>query len=309
MKTQHLEVFVVVAQEKSLRAAARKLDLTPPAVMRTIQELEADVGASLMMRSVRGIDLTEYGNVLLIRATQILEDGRRALEEIAQMKGEMVGKVSFGMTSSIAMTLLAPTLRQFREIAPLARVDIHEEKFPTAAHRLRDGSIDFVGTHLLPTMLDDDLEAVPLLTTDFAVMAREGHPLLGARSLEELQDAEWFQPLPHEGSRSSVLAASFTAAGLPMAKRIVHCDSFVISLALTADTDVIGMFTRPLSQRVAKFGLQEIVLDKPLARLQMAAVMRRHSPLTPLAKRFLGCLQEAGKLLEQNMEQELAPRR
>jgi DNA-binding transcriptional LysR family regulator len=271
--------------------------------MRTIQELEADVGASLMMRSVRGIELTEYGNSLLIRATQILEDGQRALEEIAQMKGEMVGRVSFGMTSSIAMTLLAPTLKQFRKLAPRAHVTVVEEKFPTAAHRLRDGSIDFIGTHVLPTMLDDDMETVPLLTTDFVVMAREGHPLAGARSLAELQDAEWFQPVPHEGSRSSVLAAAFAALGLPMAKRIVHCDSFVISLALTADTDVIGLFSRPLAQRVAKFGLREIVFDTPMPPLQMSAVMRRHSPLTPLAKRFLGCLQEAGNALSESLKQ------
>lgn len=191
----------------------------------------------------------------------------------------------------------------FREIAPLARVAVHEEKFPTAAQHLRDGSIDFVATHRLPTMLEDDLEVVPLLTTDFALMAREGHPLAGARSLAELQDAEWFQPAPHEGSRSSVLAAAFAAHGLPMAKRIVHTHSFVISLALTADTDVIGMFTRPLSKRVATFGLREIVLDTPLPSLQMAAVMRPHSPLTPLAKRFLGCLQEAGDVLSQRTHQ------
>jgi len=297
MKLQQLQVFVTVAQEKSLRAAARRLELTQPAVTRTIQELENDVGVALLNRSVQGIELTDYGAALQIRAHQLLEDVRRAREELDQMKGEMCGRVSFGTTSSIALTLLPPTVQRFRETAPTAELVLSEVKFPLALHHLRDGSVDFVASHVLPNMLDDDLISIPLFSTDFVVMARVGHPLAHARRLVELTDAEWLQPIPAEGFQSSVMAAAFERNGLALPRRLTQCASFAIALGLVSDTDIIGLFSRPLAGRVAHYGLQPIMLDVPLPALEMSVIMRKNVRLTPAAQHFMTCLQACARTL------------
>lgn len=298
MKLQQLEVFIAVARERSLRAAARRLTLTQPAVTRTIKELEADLGAVLLTRSSTGIELTPYGQALEVRAGQLLEDARRAREEIEQMQGEMRGTLSFGTTSSIALTLLPQAVQQFRQAAPKAELSIMELKFPQSMHRLRDGQVDFAATHMLPEMLAEDLRSIPLLETDFVAMARAGHPLMGARTLAELANAEWLQPLSADGRKSSVVSKAFREAGLPPPRGAVRYASLAVMLALVSGTDMLGAASRPLAERLAAFGLQPIKPLAPLARVQMGVVMRKSYQPTPMATQFLACLQTAARAVQ-----------
>ncbi len=298
MKLQQLEVFVAVARERSLRAAARGLALTQPAVTRTIQELEADLGAVLLNRSARGIELTPYGEALQVRASQLLEDARRAREEIEQLQGELRGSLTFGTTSSIALTLLPQAVQQFRQAAPRAELSIVELKFPQGMHRLRDGQVDFAAMHMLPDMLDDDLRSIPLLATDFVAVARAGHPLSQARTLAELAGAQWLQPLAVADKRTSVVAAAFQQAGLAPPRGGVRYASFAVMLGLVSGTDMLGAASRPLAERLAAFGIQPIKLQAPLARVQMGVVMRRSYQPTPMATQFLACLQTAARAVQ-----------
>lgn len=293
MKLHQLQVFVTVAEEKSLRAAARCLNLTQPAVTRSVQELESDLGIVLMTRSVQGIELTEYGIALKTRAHQILEDVRRAREELDQIKQDMRGKVTVSATSTIALTLLPKALEDFQKAAPDAELTFMEVKFPLAVQHLRDGSLDFVVSHVLPDMLGDDLISMPLFSTDFVVMVRAGHPLGKARHLAELAEAQWLSTIPSGGFQHSVMEAMFEHAGLPLPRRIIHCSSFAIALGLVAGTDSLVVFSRLLADSVVCFGLQQIPLEQPLPALEMSIIMRKGMLLTPVAQSFVECLQAA----------------
>ncbi|SCK14666.1 LysR substrate-binding domain-containing protein [Vogesella sp. LIG4] len=293
MKLQQLQVFVAVAEEKSLRAAARRLDLTQPAVTRTVQELEHDLGVVLMTRSVQGIALTPYGAALKIRALQLLEDARRAREELQQLKGEMRGKVAVSATSTIALTILPLAIQHFQQAAPETELTFLEVRFPEASQKLRDGSIDFIVSHVLPDMLADDLVSLPLFSADFVVMAREGHPLAHARQLAELADAQWATTVPVGGFQHSVMETAFHNAGLPLPRRLIQCSAFAIALGLVSGTDTLVLFSSLLAKRLAGLGLCQIPLQQPLPALEMSIVMRRDILLTPAADFFVRCLRKA----------------
>ncbi|MGE8064161.1 LysR family transcriptional regulator [Pseudomonas sp. NPDC089569] len=295
MKIAQLQVFVTVAEEKSLRAAARCLNLTQPAVTRSVQELESDLGVVLMTRNVQGIELTEYGIALQTRAHQILEDVRRAREELDQLKNNLRGKVTVSATSTIALSLLPKALVQFQKDAPDAELTLMEVKFPQAAQHLRDGSLDFVVSHVLPDMLGDDLISMPLFSTEFVVMARAGHPLASARQLAELTDAQWLSTVPSGGFQHSVTEAMFENAGLPLPRRMIQCSSFAIALGLVIGTDSLVMFSRVLADSIDCFGLQQIQLEQTQPALEMSIIMRKGTLLTPLAQRFVECLQAVAR--------------
>ena len=290
MKTQQLQVFVTVARERSLRAAARKLGLTSPGVMRTIQELEADTGVQLMTRSVRGIELTGFGHALELRANRLLQDIQRARDELTQMQGEMLGQVSFACTSAIAVVLAGRTLKRFRERAPFAQVSIAEERFPLNIRRLREGSVDFIASHVMPGEVDGDMRQIHLFDSDFVVMARKDHPLLRARKLADLKDAEWFVPASYDGANHSIMADTFAAAGLPIPERLTRYVSFSVTLGLVTEADVIGFFPRMQLDSLKLLGLRQIRLEEPLPSLQTCAIVRRDFPMTPVAHHFLDCL-------------------
>lgn len=295
MKINQLQVFVTVAEEKSLRAAARCLNLTQPAVTRSVQELESDLGVVLMTRNVQGIELTEFGIALQIRAQQILEDVRRAREELDQIKNDLRGKVRVSATSTIALSLLPKALEQFQKTAPDAEMTFMEVKFPLAVQQLRDGSLDFAVSHVLPDMLGDDLISMPLFSTDFVVMVRAGHPLAKARHLAELVDAQWLSTVPSGGFQHSVMEGMFERAGLALPRRVIHCSSFAIALGLVTGTDALVSFTRLLADSIAGLGLQQIPLEQAQPAVEMSIIMRKGTLLTPVAQRFVECLQAAVK--------------
>jgi LysR family transcriptional regulator, regulator of abg operon len=299
MKLQQLEVFVHVARERSLRGAARRLGLTQPAITRTMQELETDLGAVLLNRSTTGVELTRYGQALALRANQLLEDARRAREEIAQLQGELHGALTIGTTSSIALTLLPQAVQQFLQAAPRAELSIIELKYPQGMQKLRDGQVDFAAMHVLPGMLEDDLRSIPLLQTEFVAVGRAGHPLIGARTLAELSGAQWLQGLAEAGRPSSVVTAAFVNAGLPPPEGGVRYASFAVMLGLVSSTDMLGAASRPLADRLKAFGLLPVNLRKPLARVQMGVVMRKSYRPTPLATQFLACLQTVARATAQ----------
>ncbi|TVV74712.1 LysR family transcriptional regulator [Sphingomonas solaris] len=79
---ESLSVFVAVAEQRGFAAAARALNLSPPAVTRAVAALERHLGVTLFHRSTRAVSMTDDGAVLLDRARRILAELREA-EQIA----------------------------------------------------------------------------------------------------------------------------------------------------------------------------------------------------------------------------------
>src|SRR5260370_13149938 len=88
MELRHLRYFVAVAEEGSLTVAAeRRLHTAQPSLSRQMQDLEYEVGTQLMVRSVRGIELTAAGRVFLDHARLALaqvEAGREGARRTPQ---------------------------------------------------------------------------------------------------------------------------------------------------------------------------------------------------------------------------------
>lgn len=82
-------VFVDVARESSFSRAGRRLGRTPSSIGRQIDALEAYLDTPLFLRSTRHLTLTDAGEMLLIRARQILDSLEDTQQELASMKGEV----------------------------------------------------------------------------------------------------------------------------------------------------------------------------------------------------------------------------
>ncbi|MGK7246883.1 LysR family transcriptional regulator [Buttiauxella agrestis] len=68
IKLNQLDILLEVAAQGSIGKAAKALHLTQPAISKTIQEMEAEIGMPILQRSSRGVTLNEYGQVLLRHA-------------------------------------------------------------------------------------------------------------------------------------------------------------------------------------------------------------------------------------------------
>ena len=85
MDPRRVLVFRTVARAGLLSAAARELGWTQPAVSQQLQRLEHEVGAPLLLRSTRGVTLTDAGRLLLGRADTLAGELHMAAEELASL--------------------------------------------------------------------------------------------------------------------------------------------------------------------------------------------------------------------------------
>jgi DNA-binding transcriptional LysR family regulator len=76
---RHLRSFVVVAEERHIGRAAQRLFITQPALSRQIQQLERELDAQLLLRTAHGVELTEAGGELLVKARVALDAAEDAL--------------------------------------------------------------------------------------------------------------------------------------------------------------------------------------------------------------------------------------
>ena len=122
-RARELEVFSTVAQSGSFSAAGRLLSLTPSAVSRTIDRIEARLGVRLILRTTRALTLTAEGQSYLGAARRIIADLDEA-ERIIADQGAPRGRLRVSAAVSHSRLRLVPLLGDFARRYPHILVDI-----------------------------------------------------------------------------------------------------------------------------------------------------------------------------------------
>jgi len=108
-----LEFFVLVARLGSLSAAARELNLTPPAATKRLALTESRLGVRLVNRTTRSISLTNEGETYLAYATRILADLREMENVVSSSGAEPRGLLRVNATLGFGRTTIAPLVSEF----------------------------------------------------------------------------------------------------------------------------------------------------------------------------------------------------
>lgn len=280
MKDYQLKALLQVVDAGSIRAAARAFGVSQPAVTKAIRELEAEVDAPLVHRSSRGVELTECGRQLTIRARLVQAQLAMARQDIRQLQGGQQASVAVSVTPVVFMGALPEVLREFQRAMPQAQVRLFEGLMPLALPQLREGFVDFAVAAAVEDSLDSDLELEPIAPIPMMVACRPGHPLAGATTWEALVDAEW---LVHRapGSHHTVLFERFVRQGLPVPQRLIEANTFGVSWSLMTRSDLLLMLPeRFLSIEPYCRQIVRVPLRMELPALTLGILKLRASPLS-----------------------------
>jgi DNA-binding transcriptional LysR family regulator len=283
MRLTQIRDFVTVVEAGSIRAAARKLGVSQPAITKSVRSLEEELHSRLVQRTPHGIVPTPRGRAFFARARVAHSELRKAEEELTQLGSQSTGSVAFGVGPVGALMVVPEAVTSFRRQFPRARLRIMEGYTHTFLPLVRDETLDFALAVKPDGKLDSALAFRPLFRLDSVVVARKGHPLRNARSLTELPSAEWISLMP-PGSPGGPLERAFSSAGLPAPQQMIRCDSHHVAVALLAKTDILGIVsTRMLKQPSALNFLQRIAVAEKMPSYTVGLVTRLDPPLTPLA--------------------------
>src|ERR1700747_1913975 len=143
MELRHLRYFVAVAETGSLTVAARRiLHTSQPSLSRQIRDLEDEVGAQLLTRSARGIELTPAGSIFLDHARSVLSRVEAAAEAARRVAHPSKPCFAMGFLTGHELTWMPAALQILRDELPNIDVMISSQYSPLLADGLSKGKID-----------------------------------------------------------------------------------------------------------------------------------------------------------------------
>ena len=183
MDFHQLRVFVEVARQKSFSRAAETVFLTQPTVSAHIKALESEVGALLLDRSQRELQLTGAGKVLLRYAKELLNIKEEALFAVQEERRIIDGHLEIASSTVPGAYILPGMMRAFLEKHPAVTFAVALRDTRQVYENVREYSYDlgFVGEPLFI----DELEQVPLLQDELILIAAPETSLPGERALPE----------------------------------------------------------------------------------------------------------------------------
>lgn len=280
IKLNQLKAFVEVSRHGSIRAASRFLQLSQPALTKSIRELEGSLGAKLFIRSNQGIYLTDCGESFLRRASIILEELRVGQEEIQQRLGLSGGTINIGVAGSIARSVMPKVIIQFHRDFPNIKVRIMEGQLLTMLPQLRQGELDFTVNTYYPGSLDAEFNFERLMQKEYKVIMRKDHPMNSATSLEQLIDCDWTMPTP-KGTYYKQLSDVFSMMDKPMSFSVT-CETLIGCMSLVAQSDFLTIVSvDTIDDPLFEQQFIALNLTEKLPYATFALVQRRDHTLSP----------------------------
>jgi LysR family hca operon transcriptional activator len=143
MELRHLRYFVAVAEEGSLTVAAeQRLHTAQPSLSRQIRDLEYEVGAQLLVRTARGVELTQSGRAFLDHARLALVQVEAAVEAARRVAQPAKPTFTLGFLTGQEIDWLPEAMRIVRDELPNIEVSVSSQYSPDLAQGLLRGKLD-----------------------------------------------------------------------------------------------------------------------------------------------------------------------
>jgi LysR family hca operon transcriptional activator len=241
MELRRLRFFVAVAEAGSLTLAAEKrLHTAQPSLSRQMRDLELEVGAQLMTRSVRGIELTPAGRTFLDHARLALAQVEAA--GTAARRAARPAKASFalGFLTGQEMDWLPEAMRLLRDELPNIEVTVSSQYSPDLADALMRGRLDLAFLRPEPQM--DDLEYRVVTREPLVVILPSDHRLASEEciSLEEIAGEIFIGVSRTAPALRTVLNDFFLRSGVTITPSH-EVDNLAMAISLVASTRGVAL--------------------------------------------------------------------
>lgn len=228
MDLRHFRYFQAVAEELSFSKAARRLRIAQPALSRAVQELEREVGAVLIDRNRRTVQLTPAGAVMLHEVGLLLERVEDSLRRVRRTASGEEGELRLGYIGPPTRNFLGPLLKDYRQRFPRVTV-ILEERTPERVWEMVSKGRLSVGL-ARPVLAHEalGLRSMLLRQERFCVAVPMEHPLAEKKSVpwKKLTGEPVIVLARREGagSHDTILAACREAGFTP---KLAHTPSLI----------------------------------------------------------------------------------
>ena len=293
----HLRLFTAVVDHGGFTRAAAKLNLSQPAISKSLAELERQLNVRLIDRSGRSARLTDAGQALHARARELFGVEKLAERELREIRGLKRGRLRIAASTTIATYMLPSVLGRFHRRRPSVRLSATSANTRRVARLLIESRVDVALVE--GPVAHERIEVIPWKEDELVVIAPPDHPLLRAEPVAPADLEPWeFLVREHGSGTREVSERALATRGVRLRRtiRVGGTESIkqgvaaglglaIVSRAAAADQLSLG--------RIAILPVEGLVIRRMLTRLKL-----RGRGSTPAARELELLLDEASDTQE-----------
>lgn len=241
--------FLAVAEFGSFQAAAKSLNISQPALSKSIRLLEEHLASVLFDRSSKGAALTSAGEAFFRRAREIESEWQNALIELNATREGASGRLRIGVGPTYAVAFLPKVLPQLTAAFPNLEFHVRMGVGSLLHPALQAGEISLYAGGLIDTNdgLGEGLKYVHLYDQENAIVSSRSNALAKRKSIEfaELEKCRWVR-LSYDTEVTNQVERLFRLHGLQPPKFAVSTHSLSLALDLVKNEDFLTSLPRPL---------------------------------------------------------------
>lgn len=302
MELRHLRYFIAVAEHLNFSEASRRLHVAQPAISQSILDLEDELGAKLLLRNRRRVELTAAGTAFFAEASEIIrraEDSKTTAQRAA--RGE-VGCLRIGFTPAAAGPILSTVIKPYRKRYPKVDVRVYDMDSEEQLKAFDQRRIDIGFSRPLAKDRADEFASELVYEDRLELMLPAGH-VLAKKSVVNLKDVE------HEsfiaGCRAGAPAlygeiiATCRRAGFSpkMALELELVSSIIVAVECGLGVALVAGSTRHMRHRTTVLR----PVRPPSDKVQLCAIWRTGEP-EPVLQSFLEVLRTVKPAIRKQME-------
>lgn len=275
-----MRYFVAVAEELHFGRAARRLNLSQPPLSVQVRELEREIGAPLLIRSSRRVELTAAGEVLLGEARKLIAKAEAAANSARRAAQGEIGRLAIGFVTTADYSLLPSLVRRFRTRRPDVRLALRELTADRQLEQLAAGELD-LGLMIAPPISPELAAQVVLRETLIAALPTSSRLARSGRHLaiaDLAREAFVLFPRPMAPSLYDAVISCCRQAGFSprLAQEAIQMQTILGLVAAGLGVSLVPACMAKLRRP----GVAYLRLDRPGPPIETAAVWRAddHAP-------------------------------
>ncbi len=280
LKLRHVRTFLEIARAESVSTAAARLNISQPAVSRSLKELEEMLATPLFDRVGRGLRLNEAGRVFQAHANASIVELMRARDRLTR-DGDLTSRLSIGVLPTAASELVPSAALAFRKEIPNASLHILTGPNWLLFDELREGRIDLVVGRMPEREKATGITFQQLYTEDVVLVCRPGHAILNTSVPEDhISDSELILPPP-----GAVIAQTveryLVSIGLPEMRGAVETVALPVGRKIVGKSDALWFISRGVvADELAAGSLVPVPLASPLLSGPVGISIARSAPIS-----------------------------
>ncbi|MDX2038845.1 MAG: LysR family transcriptional regulator [Isosphaeraceae bacterium] len=290
IEIRQLRHVLALHEHSNFKRAAKSLGISQPALTKSLQRLESELGVTLFDRRSKAVVPTQFGQAVVDRARRVTAEYDAIPAEIDLLAGLHRGELLVGAGPVIADTLISEAVVRLIQRHPRLRIVVHVDDWRSLTDALHKGEISLFVAETSEAVTDPGLEVAPLPSESGFWVARAEHPLVGRTGLTMAELFEYptiSTKLPERilrwlDANKELLGEQRTPVPT------VECDDYPLIKRILRTSDCVSYCPRSnVVDELARGELKILEVDGPSFRTNSGIITLRERSLPPAARAFI----------------------